>query len=160
MDVDAGVAESVAGRAGARHATDVAAVLEDPAVDVVAICSPHHFHAEQVEAACAAGKRAILCEKPLATDRESVDRIVTASRARGVPVIVGAMHAYDPGFRAAAEAWHDSARLVRAVIALPPNDRFVAMSTELLSASTVPHSSGGPAELMTGLILGLATHSI
>ena len=160
MDVDAGVAQGVAERAQARHTTDVDALLADPEVEVVAVCSPHHFHAQQVEAACAAGKRAVLCEKPLATDLESVDRIVAASRGAGVPVIVGAMHAYDPAFRAAAEAWEDDARLVRAVIALPPNDRFVDMSTELLPASTVPHSSGGPEAMMTGLILGLATHSI
>ena len=31
----------------------------------MAICSPGEFHAEQVEAATASGKRGILCEKPL-----------------------------------------------------------------------------------------------
>jgi predicted dehydrogenase len=160
MDVDGGVAESVAARAEAHHTTDVDALLGDPRVEVVAICSPHHFHAPQVEAACAAGKRVVLCEKPLATGLDEVDRIVAASRAHGVPVIVGAMHAYDPGFRAAAAGWDDEAQLVRAVITLPPNERFVDMSTELLPASTVPQSSGGAAAMMSGLILGLATHSI
>jgi predicted dehydrogenase len=33
---------------------------------VVPICSPHRFHAPQVTAACRAGKRAVLCEKPFA----------------------------------------------------------------------------------------------
>jgi myo-inositol 2-dehydrogenase / D-chiro-inositol 1-dehydrogenase len=36
------------------------ALLEDPEVDVVAICSPDRFHAGQVAAVAAAGKRAIL----------------------------------------------------------------------------------------------------
>ena len=35
----------------ARSTTDVQVLLDDPAVDVVAVCSPHRFHAEQVEAA-------------------------------------------------------------------------------------------------------------
>jgi myo-inositol 2-dehydrogenase/D-chiro-inositol 1-dehydrogenase len=160
MDVEPVVAESVAARAGARAATDVETLLADPAVEIVAVCSPHDFHAEQVEAACAAGKKAILCEKPLATDRASVERIVAASNTSGVHVQVGAMHAYDPGYRAAAAAWEDEPVLVRSMIALPPNDRFVAMATELLPASTVPHSSGGHETMMTGLILGLATHAV
>ena len=51
MDVDEGVARSVAARTGARSTTDVQVLLDDPAVDVVAVCSPHRFHGEQVEAA-------------------------------------------------------------------------------------------------------------
>ena len=66
MDVNGEVGDLVASRTGARSTTSVPTLLEDPDVDVVAICSPGQFHAEQVEAATAAGKRAILCEKPLA----------------------------------------------------------------------------------------------
>ena len=51
MDLDEGVARSVAARTGARSTTDVQVLLDDPAVDVVAVRSPHQFHAEQVEAA-------------------------------------------------------------------------------------------------------------
>jgi myo-inositol 2-dehydrogenase / D-chiro-inositol 1-dehydrogenase len=40
MDVDQSVANEVAGRVGARASTDVQSVLDDAAVDVVAICSP------------------------------------------------------------------------------------------------------------------------
>jgi Oxidoreductase family, NAD-binding Rossmann fold len=46
-----------------------------PEVGVVAICSPGQFHAAQVEAATAAGKRGILCEKPLATTVEEAQLI-------------------------------------------------------------------------------------
>src|SRR4030081_430566 len=75
MDVDLSVASEVARRAGARATTDTQAVLNDPDVDIVAICSPPQFHAEQVVAACQAAKRAILCEKPLATSGEEAHRI-------------------------------------------------------------------------------------
>jgi predicted dehydrogenase len=160
MDADAGVAEAVAARAGARHTTDLGELLGDEAVDVVAICSPHRFHAEQVEAACAAGKRAVLCEKPLATDREGAARIVEASERSGVPVVAGTMHVYDPAVVAASAAWGDlteSARLVRAVCVLPPNDRFVDLATELHGA---PAAAGGAADALRDGILGLATHDL
>ena len=57
MDVNAEVGASVARRSNARSSTDVQTLLDDPAVEVVAICSPGQFHAGQVEAATAAGKR-------------------------------------------------------------------------------------------------------
>ncbi|MGW0202388.1 Gfo/Idh/MocA family oxidoreductase [Nonomuraea sp. NPDC003201] len=55
MDVDEGTAAAVAARAGAAHGTSVEELLTDPAVEIVAVCSPHAFRAEQAEAACAAG---------------------------------------------------------------------------------------------------------
>ncbi|HET9522955.1 MAG TPA: Gfo/Idh/MocA family oxidoreductase, partial [Terrimicrobiaceae bacterium] len=64
MDVNAEVGALVASRTGARSTTSIQTLLEDPEVDVVAICSPGQFHAAQVEATTAAGKRGILCEKP------------------------------------------------------------------------------------------------
>src|SRR4051794_35275102 len=66
-DVSAEVAGAVADRVGARSSTDYDQLLADPRVDVVAVCSPHQFHAAQVIAACRAGKKAVLCEKPFAT---------------------------------------------------------------------------------------------
>src|SRR4029078_5762233 len=66
MDIDAGVAERVAARCGATFTTEADAIVEDPHVDVVVVCSPDAMHAEQVVAACQSGKLAVLCEKPLA----------------------------------------------------------------------------------------------
>jgi predicted dehydrogenase len=163
MDVDPAVAAAVAARADARWTTDVDALLADPQVDVVVICSPHRFHAEQVEAACAAGKRAILCEKPLAVDDDGADRIVAASRSSGVPVVVGTMHVYDPAVIAAASDWGglaETARLVRSVIVLPPNERFVDLATEM---HTPPGGDPAPladAAMITDGILSLATHNL
>ena len=169
MDVDASVAAAVAARASARHTSDLDALLDDPAVDVVAICSPHQFHADQVAAACAAGKRAILCEKPLAIDSQGRDRVVNASVQSGVPVIVGAMHVYDPAVVAASRAWGDlpeTARFVRSITVLPPNDRFVELSTDLGASPQTRSAPAGAnpaearAEVIAGGILGLATHEL
>src|SRR6478609_2073399 len=94
MDVDPAVAESVAARVGARFSTSTAKLLADPAVDVVAVCSPHQFHAQQVIDACRAGKKAVLCEKPFAMSGQEAAAILTVSAETGVPVIVGAMHTF------------------------------------------------------------------
>ena len=107
MDVNAEVGASVARRSDARSSTDVQTLLDDPAVEVVAICSPGQFHAGQVEAATAAGKRAILCEKPLATTVQEAQLIADVSTKTGVPVVVGAMHVYDPAFVAVQQSWGD-----------------------------------------------------
>jgi predicted dehydrogenase len=52
-----------------------------------------------------AGKRAVLCEKPLATDAEQAAAIAEASRRTGVPVIVGAMHTLEPGWLNLQRIW-------------------------------------------------------
>jgi len=50
-------------------------VLADPALDAVIIATPPYLHAEQLEAALAAGKH-VLLEKPLAESLQSVEKIV------------------------------------------------------------------------------------
>jgi myo-inositol 2-dehydrogenase/D-chiro-inositol 1-dehydrogenase len=168
MDVDPEVAKTVAARAGATSATTMEAVLDHPDVDVVAVCSPHQFHAAQVAAICAAGKRGILCEKPLATSREEAAQIAAAVSSAGIPLVVGAMHAYDPGWLAAFDALADRldrAHTIRSTIVLPFNDRFEDWATEIASRPV----GGGAAEPLDlearvqrirGMVLGLSVHDL
>ena len=172
MDIDPQVAATVAARARAQPTTQLEELLADTAVDVVAICSPHQFHADQVAAAAAAGKRAVLCEKPLATTVAEAARINEISQSTGMPVIVGAMHAYDPAWIAAKQHWGNlpqTARLVRSMILLPGNDEFVNLATDLAAIAArppAPHPAEAPstaqaaAGALRGGILGLATHAI
>lgn len=166
MDVDGALAAAVAARAGAAGGTDVAELLADPAVDVVAICSPHRFHAEQAIAACVAGKRAVLCEKPLATTVDEAARIGEAAAAHQVPLLAGTMHAYDPAYAAARRHWGDlpeRATLLRSVIYLPANDVMVHSSTDPAAPSRPPAGPpGGPPHPpnIRDAILGLAMHAI
>jgi myo-inositol 2-dehydrogenase / D-chiro-inositol 1-dehydrogenase len=168
MDIDARVAESVAARAGAEPTQSVQAVLDHPGVDVVAVCSPHRFHAEQVAAICAAGKRGILCEKPLATTQAEAEDIRKAVAAAGIPLVVGAMHAYDPGWLAALGAcadWLGTVHTIRSTIILPFNDRFQDWATELASRAVVPPRPGPAsarerAERIRSLVLGLSIHDL
>jgi myo-inositol 2-dehydrogenase / D-chiro-inositol 1-dehydrogenase len=169
MDVNAEVGASVARRSNARSSTDVQTLLDDPAVEVVAICSPGQFHAGQVEAATAAGKRAILCEKPLATTVQEAQLIADVSTKTGVPVVVGAMHVYDPAFVAVQQSWGDlpnTATLVRVAAYLTHNDEMVDLATELTAAAPTPGSPpdlASPqvrASMVRAAVLGLATHNL
>ncbi|ODT82611.1 MAG: hypothetical protein ABS76_05955 [Pelagibacterium sp. SCN 64-44] len=168
MDVNAQVADEVAARYGAVGSTDADPIYADPEVEVVAICSPNAFHAEQVIAACRAGKKAVLCEKPLAVSIEEAHAIRTAALASGTAIFVGTMHAYDPAYLAAREAWKasgDVALQVRNAIFLPSNDVFTNQATELVPVPPAKWPGGEPDRamiktMMRGAMLGLAIHDI
>lgn len=167
MDVDENVAGAVAARAGARASTQVHCLLEDAAVDVVAVCSPHQSHAEQIDAAARAGKRGVLCEKPLATTVQQAQHLADVAGS-GMPIVVGAMQVYDPAVVSARDAWArlaDEATLVRSVAYLPDNNDLVRLATEL--AASPATAAGGnraapqpeAARIRAG-VLGLATHNL
>ncbi len=165
MDIDAAVAEKVAARCGARSTTDVDAIVQDPSIDVVVVCSPNALHAAQVIASCEAGKKAVLCEKPLAVSHIEAEQIRAAAAASGTNIVVGAMHAYDPGYRAALAAWHeldDESVFTQSSIFLPVNDVFTEQTIE--PASTFPPPpTGAPASDATMLrdaALGLVIHNV
>jgi predicted dehydrogenase len=75
--------------AASRH-TEIAALVEDPAVDVVAVLTPPTRHAEHSLAAFAAG-RAVLCEKPLALRSEDASAICQAAAESGLLGATGLM---------------------------------------------------------------------
>ena len=167
MDVEATVAESVAGRVGASWTTSVEDLLANDEVHVVVICSPHQFHAAQVIAACRAGKRAVLCEKPFAMTQEEAEEIAAVSDETGVPIIVGAMHTFDPGWVTAKDNWGDlvaAAHTIRYSIVLPPNPRFEDFATEVITRPTWPLQDRRDPDVAAGMvrggIMGLAIHDL
>jgi predicted dehydrogenase len=142
-------------------------LLADPAVEIVAICSPHQFHAVQVIAACRAGKKAVLCEKPFAMSGEEAAAIAAVSAETGVPIVVGAMHTFDPGWLAAEAAWGslpDQVHTIRSSIVLPPNPRFEDFATEIVGRSPAPapapDDSAAVKAKLTGGVMGLAIHDL
>ena len=167
MDVDPDVARRVAARVDARHSTDADALIDDPAVDVVVIGSPNRFHAEQVIAACRAGKRAVLCEKPLAVSAQEGEAIARASAEHGVPVVVGTMHAFDAAWTAALDGWGasgDAPHTVRISAVIPPNPDSEDSATEIVGRPA-SRPSGAPdlearVAAITGGVLGLAIHDL
>lgn len=167
MDVDPQVAESVAGRVGAAWTTSIDQLLADENVQIVVVCSPHQFHAEQVIAACRAGKQAVLCEKPFAMSLDEAEVIAAVSEETGVPIIVGAMHTFDPGWLAAKAHWGDlveTAHTLRYSIVLPPNPRFEDFATEVITRPELSKRDRRDPEvaasMVRGGIMGLAIHDL
>jgi predicted dehydrogenase len=82
-------------------ATDL---INDPQIDIVDICSPNMFHAEQAVAALLAGKH-VLCEKPLAPTPAKIRQMI-AARDQAGKMLMTAQH-----FR-----FHGNSRAVKAEI--------------------------------------------
>jgi predicted dehydrogenase len=72
----------------ARRYSDFRALLEDAAVDAVAVCVPPHFHAEIALAALDAEKH-VFIEKPLAVSLEECDRLLRRAARSQRKVMVG-----------------------------------------------------------------------
>ncbi len=89
---EAAVAKASADCGIDEHVTDWHQLVERSDVDVVDICSPPGTHAEIAIAAAAAGK-AVICEKPLATNYRD------AARARDAVVAAGVRHAVGFNYR-------------------------------------------------------------
>jgi predicted dehydrogenase len=64
------------------------AVLGDSNVDAVLLATPHSLHTAQVMA-CAAGRKDVFCEKPLALRQADAARMFEACRKAGVTLAVG-----------------------------------------------------------------------
>ncbi|MDA1180493.1 MAG: Gfo/Idh/MocA family oxidoreductase, partial [Planctomycetota bacterium] len=76
-------AEKLAGEFNCRAYASLAALLRDPEVDVVSICTPSGAHLEPCLAAARAGKHVIV-EKPLEITLQRCDRMIAACEQNGV----------------------------------------------------------------------------
>jgi predicted dehydrogenase len=168
-DAGSGRAVELAARSGVPASSGTSALLADPAVEVVAICSPPAEHARHVRESITAGVRGILCEKPLATTADDARTIVEACREAGVPIVVATNHFYDPAWSRAKRhlvSLRAEIRAISATVALPPNGRFHAAVTELEPAGAP--ARGRPdladpevaADVVRQLVLGLAVHDL
>jgi len=84
-DVDAERLAKFAAEFGCAGYPTLAAMLADPAVQVVNILTPNHLHYEAV-LACARAGRHVLVEKPPAMSLREVDAMAEACRAAGVKI--------------------------------------------------------------------------
>lgn len=89
-------AEERASAWGYRRATrDWRELVNDPAVQVVAVCTPTFMHAEMAMAAIQAGKH-VICEKPIALDAATARQMADAAEAAGVVNLVGYNYVRNP----------------------------------------------------------------
>ncbi len=73
-----------------RLETDSAALLNDPDIDIIDVCTPNMYHTELTIAALEAGKH-VICEKPLAPTPADVQRMIDA-RDRSGKMLMTAQH--------------------------------------------------------------------
>jgi predicted dehydrogenase len=76
------------------------ALLDDPAIGVVHVCTPNALHAAQAERIIAAGRH-VVCEKPLATTVADARRLTDAAAAAGVVATVPFVYRFHPLVREA-----------------------------------------------------------
>lgn len=92
-------ARAMAEKYGARKVyTDHRAMLEDPEVRMVDVCSPTHTHLPLSRDVIAAGRH-VLCEKPLATEAEPAFDLARRADAAGVRTKLGFTFRYSPAIR-------------------------------------------------------------
>lgn len=91
---DAGVtrtpanAQAFADKHGFPLGGDYEAVLRDSSIEAIVLATPHRQHAEQIEAAAAAGKH-IFVEKPFTMTKVSAEQAVAAADKAGVVLALG-----------------------------------------------------------------------
>ena len=167
-DAGSGRADGIAEHLGARSSRGFDDLLADPDVDVVAICSPPGEHAEQILASVAAGKRAIMCEKPVGTTVDEAQRAIEACRDAGIPLLVGTNHYFDPAWGRAKHyltATGGPVLSISVTLALPPNTRYHDAVAELGTPSgsrPAPDLSRPDiaAIVVRQLLSGLAIHDL
>jgi myo-inositol 2-dehydrogenase/D-chiro-inositol 1-dehydrogenase/scyllo-inositol 2-dehydrogenase (NAD+) len=82
--------------------TDYREALANREVDAVIVVTPTQFHHDIVIKAAGAGKH-ILCEKPMAMNREECQEMIDAAQENRVKLQIGFMRRFDANFRRAKE---------------------------------------------------------
>jgi myo-inositol 2-dehydrogenase/D-chiro-inositol 1-dehydrogenase len=89
-------AESLAAATGAKVAS-IEAIVADPGIDAVLVCTPTDMHADLIEAAARAGK-AVFCEKPVDLSSERIRACLAVVAKAGTPLMIGFNRRFDPHF--------------------------------------------------------------
>lgn len=79
------------------YSNDINAIINNPEIDTVFICSPTDTHANIAIAAAKAGKD-IFCEKPIDLDIKRVEDVLAEVKRAGVSFQVGFNRRFDPNF--------------------------------------------------------------
>jgi predicted dehydrogenase len=101
-DISLSRAEALAKSSDAISSNDWRVVIDNPAVNVVIVATPHNSLAEITLAAVEAGKH-VLVEKPAARFASELEPVLAATRGANVQVHVGFNHRYHRSLRKARE---------------------------------------------------------
>jgi len=97
-------AEPFASKHNCQHYTNLSAMLSDPKLDVVTVCTPSGAHLEPALAAASAGKHVIV-EKPLEITLSRCDAIISACKSNNVQL-----------FTVFPSRFHESSRLLKMAV--------------------------------------------
>lgn len=106
MDADPARARLMAAHYSARTHPTLERLLDDPYVNVVALFTPPHQHAQQALAAVNAGKH-VFCDAPLALSLEQAEAIYAAAAHTEVRVAVNHVLRFNLFYATAAAIRHD-----------------------------------------------------
>lgn len=101
VDVDYARAQATAEKYGTQAYRDLNALLDEPAVEIVALNTPPYLHAEQGLHILQAGRH-LFCEKPLALTVEDGERLVNAAQENRALLTVNYVMRHNPFWAAAA----------------------------------------------------------
>lgn len=85
------------------YTNDFNAIINNPEIDTVFVCSPTDTHAQVAIAAAKAGKD-IFCEKPIDFNIKRVEEVLAEVKKAGVSFQVGFNRRFDPNFAKAKKA--------------------------------------------------------
>ncbi len=88
-------AQAACAELGIAYGASFEAVLADPAIDAIILCTPHTQHAAQIQRAAASGKH-VFCEKPLCLSLDEARASVAACNAHNVAIGVGHERRFEP----------------------------------------------------------------
>lgn len=116
--------ERLASEYSAKYFSNVDDLLDSGLCDAVDICLPTFLHESSFVAAAERGLH-VLCEKPIVTSLEAIDRIILAARAAGIKAMVAQVIRFWPEYIVIRNTLRDDAlghpRLARATrLATPP----------------------------------------
>ncbi len=117
----AGPGAALAAQYGARYHAEAAALIADPDVDGVVICTPPSTHFEYAAAALAAGKP-VLLEKPMTASLDQAERLVGLAAGSEASLMVGHSLRWNPVLLQVRELWPQlgTVRLIRLAQRLAP----------------------------------------
>jgi len=99
-DLQAELAEEVAGECGCSACSDVAGMLDAQQLDFVVIATPGQAHKQPAVLAAEAGVKGIICEGPLAASTVDAQEMLLAAKTSGARLLVLCRDRFLPFFRA------------------------------------------------------------
>ena len=98
VESDANVAQQAVvdgDKMGFTVASDFNHAIANPSVEAIILCTPHQFHAQQIQLAAKAGKH-VFCEKPLCLTFSDAQAAIQACNEAGVKLGIGHERRFEP----------------------------------------------------------------